>query len=271
MNLHDPYAGYGARPQFRRGGPLGCLCIHGFSAAPTEISWLADHLHSTLNLTTYTPRLAFHGTDYRDMHRARWQDWYMTVRDGYQLLADQCEAVFIAGISMGGLLSLMLSAADDVEPLATAVIAAPTAFKDPDIEKVPYLRHIRRETPVLDRSTLPQIVREEQYRRGEPVEGRTHYSTWSLNAIYEMYTLAGTARTMLYNIRVPLVLVYAEQDTAVPLSSADEIAAKVRSEIVEKHILHRSGHIITQDIEREDAFRHVESFFRRFTPHADRE
>ena len=98
INLDNPYLTTGARPIFRRGDTaVGCLCVHGFSAAPTEISWLGDYLHDQLNMTTYTVRLAGHGTDADDMQRMRWEDWYLSVWDGYQLLADQCEQVCVAG------------------------------------------------------------------------------------------------------------------------------------------------------------------------------
>ncbi len=265
MNIHQPYLSGGARPIFQPGGAMGCLCLHGFSAAPTEIFWLADHLHHTLGMTTYSARLTGHGTDPADMNRMRWRDWYLSARDGYQLLADQCEQVFIAGVSMGGLLTLLLAAADDIHPAAAAVIAAPLSFSDVNVYRAKWIKLYRRQAPMPDQSNLPQIVREEQRKRGEPVIGRTHYTTWSVSAVAEMQTLSEVARDHLDHIRTPLTLIYAEQDKAVPLACSDEIASQVNSPEVVQHTLKQSGHVITQDTEREQAFQMVESFFRRYT------
>ncbi|MEO0561002.1 MAG: alpha/beta fold hydrolase [Chloroflexota bacterium] len=265
---HNPYLSSGAKPIFRRGGEVGCLCIHGFSAAPTEISWLADHLHETLNMTTYTPRLAGHGTDYRAMHRMHWHDWYMSARDGYQLLQDQCDTVYIAGISMGGLLALMLTSAADTDPAATAVIASPTHFTSPGVDQARWMRFFRRFAHLPDRTDVPQIVREEQQRRGEPIVGRTHYSTWAVSAVAQMSLLAEAVRENLYQIDTPLALIYAEHDHAVPLSCMDFIEAHVKSETVERLVLHRSRHLVTQDVERDTAFQFIETFFERTPAHA---
>lgn len=262
FDLHDPYLTPGARPRFRRGNRVGCLCIHGFSAAPTEIDWLADHLHTTLGYTTYTPRLDGHGTDHADMHRMTWREWYMSVRDGYQLLADQCDEVVVAGISMGGLLALLLCAAEDAPLRAAAILAAPTHFNDRNIYWAGWLKHVRRRMALYDRTDLPQIVREEQYRRGEPVVGRTHYEAWSVRAIAQLVDLAAYVRTVLYQVHTPLTLVNAENDDAVPLTCQDYIATHTRSTVVEKHLIAGSRHIITQDRGRDEAFRIVENFFR---------
>jgi carboxylesterase len=269
FDLHAPYLNHGARPRFRRGNTIGCLCVHGFAAAPTEIDWLADHLHHTLGMTTYTVRLDGHGTDHKDMHRMTWHEWYMSVRDAYQVLADQCDEVVVAGISMGGLLSLLLCAAGDAPLSAAAIMAAPIEFKDKNIYSALWLKYIRRVATLYDRTNLPQIVREEQYRRGEPVIGRTHYEEWSVSAVSQLIALSAYVRTALYQIENPLTLIYADKDDAVPLSSSDYIAAHTRSTTVEQHIIAGSRHIITQDTRRDEAFQLVEDFFRRQTHATD--
>lgn len=261
----DPYLGEGARPILRRGGTAtGCLCIHGFSAAPTEISWLGDHLYTHQNMTTYSVRLAGHGADPTHMQRMSWQDWYLSVWDGYQLLADQCEQVHVAGISMGGLLTLLL-AASEAKIASAAVIAAPIFFKSKQVHFAKYLKWFRRMTHMPDVTNLPEIVRAEQAKRGETVLGRTHYDMWSVGAVAQMVRLSEVVNARLEHIEVPLALIYAAQDGAVQIESSDYIAQHVRSETVQQHLLEESGHIITQDIERETAFKLVEEFFRQ--PH----
>lgn len=263
MNVDSPYMRVGAKPIFRRGNDIGCLCLHGFSAGPSEVGWLGDHLHETMGLTVYVPRLAGHGIEPAMMHRMRWQDWYLSARDAYEVLANQCEQVFVAGLSMGGLLTLMLSAAADTDIAGAAVMAAPVFFKSRSIQYARYLRYLRQTTDMPDTSNVPQLVREEQARRGETVEGRTTYRTWSTAAIAELVDFSHLVRQALPQISTPLTLIYAEQDGAVELASSYHIAATVQSDTVEQHMLTGSGHLITQDFEREAAYALVQGFFTR--------
>lgn len=271
MNLNDPYLTTGSKPVYRTGSRVGCLCLHGFSAAPAEVVWLADHLHEQAGMTTYTPRLAGHGTNYEHMGRMSWREWYMSARDGYQLLRDTCDVVFVAGLSMGGLLTLMLASADDVDLAGVAVMAAPTHFNNPTIARTPYLKHIRRWVHAPDKTDLPQIIREEQAERGEPVIGRTHYDQWSVQAISQLYELTGVVRDRLPQITAPLALLYADKDESVPLECSDYIKGHVQSEAVEQYLIQDSRHIITQDTQRDEAFNHVQHFFERQLVHANRQ
>lgn len=266
MDIHRPYLSSGAKPLFWRGSRVGCLCLHGFSAAPTEISWLGEHLHRTSGMTVYVPRLAGHGVDAEHMRRMRWQDWYLSARDGYELLRNQCDVVFVAGISMGGLLALMLAAAADTDIRGAAIIAAPTHFVSQDIYLTPFIKYVQPMRPMPDITNLPEVVRAEQARRGEPVIGRTHYAVWSMAATAELVTLAAEVREQLRNIHSPLTLIYAAQDGAVPLSCRTYIAQHVKSTWIEQHVLPESSHIVTQDIEREKSFAIVQDFFARVVP-----
>ncbi len=262
MNIHNAYISPGAKPIFKRGsGAVGCLCIHGFSAAPSEIGWLDDHLHENLGMTTYTPRLTGHGTFPEDMRHVRWHDWYMTVRDGYELLASQCDRVFVAGISMGGLLALLLAAAEDTTIDAAAVIAAPLVYNHKHVQRAHLYKWLVPMKDMPDNSGLPQIICEEQQRRGEPIVGRTHYKRWSLAAVAELNKLTQAVQQNLTTVSAALALIYTARDHSVSLQSMDYIKARVQSSSIEQHVLQECGHIITQDVERDKAFHIVEQFF----------
>ena len=53
------------------GGDVGCLVLHGFTATPSEVRWLAEHLAGQGH-TVYAPRLAGHGTTPEALARTRW-------------------------------------------------------------------------------------------------------------------------------------------------------------------------------------------------------
>jgi carboxylesterase len=52
------------------------------------------------------PRLPGHGTTVEEMKETRWADWTAEVEAAYQRLAARTERVVVAGLSMGGSLSL---------------------------------------------------------------------------------------------------------------------------------------------------------------------
>lgn len=258
MDLRNLYMNRGAEPFFHRGGPDGCLCIHGFSATPAEVKWLGEHLASK-GMTVYGPRLSGHGVNPEDMRRMRWQDWYATVRDGLEILQRQCDRVYLAGISMGGILALLLASAEEVDGLA--VMAAPLYLDTPIAPYAHLLKYVIPMWAMPDRTMLPQRIREEQDRRGEQVVGRVHYDRWSVSAFAQLYELGEFTRDQLAGVTAPSILIYSEQDKTVPIENSHYIARHISSNMLESHVLYNSGHILTQDIERERVFALIAQFF----------
>jgi carboxylesterase len=250
----------GAEPFFHRGGTVGSLCLHGFTASPAEVRWLSAHLAGQ-GMTVYAPRLAGHGTDYHDMARMRWRDWYNTALDGYHILRQQCEHVFVAGLSMGGMLGLLLAASFPVDGLAA--MATPVMFRSRRMANAHRFKYIRRYTRQPDRGPLPDTIRQEQARRGEAVLGRVRYDDWSTGAVAELHRLAQVVRGQLPQVTAPLLLVYSENDKTVAQENQAIIAGEVSSSVIEQHLLHNTDHILVQDVEREIVFGLVADFIRR--------
>lgn len=250
----------GAEPFFHRGNDIGCLCLHGFMASSAEVRWLGVHL-AQQGMTVYGPRLPGHGTHHRDMARMRWHDWYNAALDSYHILRQQCERVFVAGLSMGGMLALLLGASVVVDGLA--VMASPVEFRSWRLATARYIRYILPYTRQPDRTNLPQLIREEQTRRGEPGRGRVRYDDWSTGAVAELYALSQSVRARLPQVTAPLLLVYSEADQIIPVENAAIIAREVASAVIEQHTLHQSDHILTQHVERETVFKLVTDFIAR--------
>lgn len=250
----------GAEPFFYRGSTVGCLCLHGFTASPAEVRWLGQHLAGK-GLTVYGARLPGHGTDYHDMARQHWQDWYAAALDAYTLLKAQCEQVVIVGHSMGGMLALLLAANVPVDGVVG--LAVPIIFRSRLMAQAHWLKFIMPFSDQTDRSPLPGVIREEQERRGEPVVGRVRHNIWSTAAVGELYRLAGVVYDHLPQITAPLLLVNSAADKTVSLENRDLIASRVKSTIIECQTLQKSDHILPQDIEREAVFDWVSDFILR--------
>lgn len=246
-----------AEPFWIEGGPVGCLCSHGFMSSPGEMKWLAEFLASH-NITCYGLRLAGHGTHYSDMRNLSWRDWYMSALDGYTLLAARCDRIILVGHSMGGLIQLLLASQKPVS--GVVVLATPIEFRLLTFRLTCLLKSIIPFISRPDNTTLPRYVRQQQELRGEPIVGRRRYDLWSTSAICELKRLADETRENLAQVTVPVCLVYSERDTTALVRNAEVIAEQLGSKHIEKHILKESGHNLLIDTEHEHVFRILYNF-----------
>ena len=94
----------GAEPYAHDGNDIGVLLVHGYTSTPQSMRGWAEHLAGA-GFTVRLPRLPGHGTRWQDLNTMRWQDWYAEVDRAFAELRSRCDQVFVAGMSMGGLLS----------------------------------------------------------------------------------------------------------------------------------------------------------------------
>ena len=61
-------------------GPIGCVLLHGFTAAPKEMRPLGDYL-AARDITVRGVRYAGHGTSPQDLARTTWRDWVASAEE----------------------------------------------------------------------------------------------------------------------------------------------------------------------------------------------
>lgn len=94
---------------FLPGNRDGVLLIHGLTGTPTEMRIIGKGLNKA-GFTVYGMQLAGHCGDENDLRQTTWQDWYQSVEQAADFLSEKVDNVFVAGLSMGALLSLKLAA-----------------------------------------------------------------------------------------------------------------------------------------------------------------
>ncbi len=254
----------GAEPHFYAGNDIGCLVLHGLTATPAEVSWLASFL-AEHGLTVYAPRIAGHGTDPRHLLHTHWQHWYASALDGYHVLRDQCRQVFVVGHSMGGLLALLLAASEGVE--GVVVLASPIKLGASRFMRYAHLiKYVQRFVDLPDHSDFPERLKAEQRQRGEPALGRVRYDRWAVQALAELRRLARTVDTHLPGVNAPCLLLYSEADDVVHLDNQAYIRGRLASTVIETDTFKNSGHIMTQDVEYQDVFKRVGLFIEQNSP-----
>jgi carboxylesterase len=168
----------------------------------------------------------------------------------------------VTGLSLGGLLSLMLAANEHVE--GVAVLAAPFYLENPSL---PYSHILRYVAPIVfksDRAQDPydQFVRATQQRRGEDAIGRVAYFQFPSAALSELLKIAEALRPLLSQITAPTQLIYSTGDRTVPYGNLAVIKARLTSVTqLETITLNKSDHVLTLDQEHEAVIGHIGTFF----------
>jgi carboxylesterase len=90
------------------GGEVGILLIHGFTGSPAELRPLGHYLHGR-RLTVAAPLLPGHGVTPAALNQQRRQDWIACMEQALTDLQRQCKRVFVVGLSLSALLTLMLA------------------------------------------------------------------------------------------------------------------------------------------------------------------
>ncbi len=234
---------------------LGCLVTHGFTGAPKEVRWLGEYLNQK-GYTVCGIRLNGHATKPADMVRSRWQDWMLSVEDGYDLLRSCTDQVFLLGLSMGGVLSLT---AASILPVG-GVVAMSTPFQLPDSRLIPLTRLLSWFFPYMPKG------------RGAPDAGWFDKDAYKQHVAYpknpvrsagELNNILMEMRKALPLIKVPALLIHSRNDNYVFRGSMEKIYANLGS--TDKHMMwvEGGGHVITEEPTRTVVFKAAADFINR--------
>jgi len=243
-----------AEPFLFPGNQTGILLTHGFTGSPKELRWMGEYLHRQ-GYTVLGIRLAGHATRPEDMIHLHWQEWLLSVEDGYRLLASCSERIFLAGLSMGAVLSLTFAAAAPVQ----GVIAISTPF---DLPEDPRLRILK---------PLSCIIRFVPKGRGGPGQGwfgdawKQHvaYPRYPVRPIGELNRLLGVMRERLPGVKAPVLLISSRDDEAFIREGMPKIHARLGSADKQMMWIAGSGHVITEEPQRTAVFAAAADFIRR--------
>ncbi len=245
-----------AEPFFFLGGRFkpACLLIHGFTGTPKEMRWMGEYLNEH-GLTCLGVRLSGHATDPEDMIRSHWMDWTASVEDGYHLLRGVSENIFLIGLSMGGILSLLMSTRLDVQ----GVVALSTPYKLPDD---PRLRHIEWISKIV--AYMPKNSGDSGWFDKEALKEHVSYPQNPVRSIGELNKLLGEMRAGLPAIHVPVLLIHSKDDKYVdPENMEWNYAALKNTSDKTKLYITGSGHVVTRDAARRQVFESVLEFIQR--------
>lgn len=240
----------GAEPWTHAGGRTGVLVLHGLTGSPWEVMPLANHL-ARWDRTVAVPLLAGHGTDLQELARTGWQDWLASARQALRWLEPRCEDVHLIGLSLGGLLALLLSAQRmRLRPLSVTLLAPAFALG-------PWTELALR---AIGRMGWPTVL-----GKADPAlpEGRPPayhaMPVQPLGSLLELQQVIGHSRP---RPPCPALMLYGTADATIPWRQSVRVARDLLGDALRTRAVPGAGHLMPRSAQAHDVLALVEAFLR---------
>lgn len=214
------------------------VLLHGWTGSPAHFGLAARFLNERGH-PVVVPRLAGHGTTVEHMMDTGWKDWVRSALEGYYEVAAAYERVHVVGLSMGGVIALLMAATGDVASVTP--INAPQRLHS-------------------NRAWISRLYRgSRRIRQGEPsppppgeaADFWIQYGESPVGTVGDLLDLMAAANLALPRISAPAVVIQSRTDETVHHTSADVILERLGSEKKRIVWLHRSRHVALLDSERD--------------------
>lgn len=200
------------------GNGFGVLLIHGLLASPAELRDYGRHL-AEQGYTVLGVRLKGHGTSPFALRDTSYEQWFDSVRRGFNILKSHCARLCLVGFSTGGALALKLAVEQHPEILGVVAISVPVKFVNPAFMLVPLLHNAN--TLVRWLSSYEGV---KPFIDNTPEHPDINYCSTPIRALYELRRLIQALEALLPDVATPTLLLYADRD---PVVATDPSAAAV--------------------------------------------
>jgi carboxylesterase len=233
-------------------GDLGALVIHGFTGNPGSMRGLAEAF-AAAGYNVEMPRLPGHGTTVEDMLTTDWTQWTGEAEAAFQRIAARSRAVVVAGLSMGGSITLWLAGR---HPEIAGIICVNPATQPQAPEVVAMLEGMIAEGTIVMDGIGSDIA--------DPDVHESAYAGTPLPCLLDFVHALAELETTYESLRMPLLLLNSPQDHVVDPAQAEFLATHYGGPL-ERVSLDRSYHVATQDFDKELIFTEAVAFAHRVT------
>jgi carboxylesterase len=225
----------GAEPYSATGDRRGALVLHGFTGCPQSMRLLGEAF-AKAGFTVEVPRLPGHGTTVEDMATTDFGDWSAAADAAYRDLAARTDSVVVAGLSMGGTLTLWLAAR---HPEIKGIILV-----NPAVEADDFGPFVDGANAILaaGQTFLPGVAGD----IADPNSKELGYDKAPAAALISLVDAMRDLKPQLASMTMPVLLMRSAQDHIIPPGSADLVRTSHGGK-VEFVALERSFHVATID------------------------
>jgi carboxylesterase len=262
---------------FEGGYRIGVLLIHGLTGTPNEMKMVGKGLNRA-GFSVLGMQLAGHCGDEQDLIETSWQDWYNSVEHAANQFKDTVDYMFVAGLSMGAMLSLKL-AADYPKIISGVGVYGPTfrhdgwsvpryaryfSFLLVWFKKLNLFKSIFKNTVFTEQP--PYGLKDERLRArvvasmfsGDSSSAGLAGNPWA--SLAEMIILSSVVRRQLPLVTAPCLLLHAREDDIASVKNSLLVRDKINapSKLV---LFDDSYHLITIDREYKKVIEESVTFF----------
>ncbi|BCH31282.1 esterase [Mesorhizobium sp. L-8-10] len=238
----------GAEPYSAKGGRHGALVIHGFTGCPQSMRPLGKAF-ADAGFTVEVPRLPGHGTTPDDMNRTGWSEWTAAADAAYRDLAARTDSVVVAGLSMGGSLTLWLA---QQHPEIKGIVLINPAVKADDFG--PFAEGAKATLAAGERF-LPAIAGD----IADPSSKELGYDKTPAQCLLSLLDGVKANEAGLSRIKSPALILHSQQDHVIPPGSVELLRARLGG-TVEYATLDKSFHVATLDYDAPEIHRRAVAF-----------
>jgi carboxylesterase len=231
----------------------GALVLHGFTGNPGSMRGVAEAF-AAAGYHVELPRLPGHGTTVDDMLTTGWSDWTAEAEAAYQRLASRASSIVVAGLSMGGSLTLWL-AGKHAELAGIVCINPATQPQAPEVITMI-------EGMIADGTTVMPGIGSDI---ADPNSHETAYEGTPLPCLLDFVRSGLEPLQHTYeSLRMPMLLLNSPQDHVVEPAQAEFLATHYGGPL-QRITLHNSYHVATQDFDKQLIFDESVAFADRVT------
>ncbi|WP_243297825.1 alpha/beta hydrolase [Bacillus litorisediminis] len=222
---------------FYPGNEIGVLISHGFTGSTQSMRYLGQRI-AEQGYTVYGPRLTGHGTDPEDMEQSSFQNWIADVEAGLEKLKETCQTIFVAGLSMGGTLTLYLG---ENHPELAGIMPINAAIDMPEL-KQNYESFRNTDKRFLE--GIGSDIKKEGVKE-------LAYPLTPIKSMGDLLSLMELVRRDLRKVTVPTLIFVSDIDHVVPPENSKEVYETISSPDKAIVQLKNSYHVATLDNDKE--------------------
>ncbi|MCL1963709.1 MAG: alpha/beta fold hydrolase [Firmicutes bacterium] len=241
-----------AQPFALEAGENALLLIHGFTGSPSHMRTVGEAAHAA-GFSARGILLPGHGATVEAMEKSNDAQWWEACRAAYQEMLGAYRRVAVGGLSMGGILTLLL--AEAFEPSAIILFAPAIRYK----------RRVNHLSPVVKRFARQMKWKPHAYVPGEFLSDYDYgYAGAPVSKVEDMTRLQRKARKALPEITCPLLVIQSHRDESVHRTGPEIITRGASSRVKEIAWVDRSRHVCTIGPDRAYVNGRVIDFLNRF-------
>ena len=241
----------GAEPSYsEENNNVGVLVSHGYTGSPQSMRPLAEGLAEE-GFTVALPRLKGHGTTPADMATTTANDWVADIESAAAWLRERCDALFMAGLSMGGTLTLYMAGQHPQMFRGIVPINAAVFVDNPDLAALAFMADAPAEVPGVGNDVkAPGVV-------------ELAYPVVPVPTVKELFALFKATEELLPRVACPVLAMVSREDHVVPPPNTEYVLGRVASADKEALWLEDSYHVSTLDNDKDLILRRTIDFVRR--------